>query len=278
LKKAHEAQRAAGFPNLKTGLEAQRAAGFPGAKISLERQRAAGYSNLKKAQEAQRAAGFSGLKKAHEAQRAAGFPALMQYIEKQRALGFPKLKECFEARKANDWRDIRERHHAELLRDIKAANDRKLAEDPTFIPTPLPELESRPRLNIAPPARDTPCPEPGCQTMVAGELGLKIHLRNKHGGYSRRTPFKCAESSCKMYYETEKKARDHFRHVHSGEKVTCLICDRVLCNKVYFKRHLLRMHGIESSEADRLIVGIERREKLKIDDIRHPSKHSGGPD
>ena len=106
--------------------------------------------------------------------------------------------------------------------------------------------------------------------MLAGELGLNMHLRNKHDGYSSRTPFKCAESSCNMYYETEKEARDHFRHVHSGEKVTCPICDRVSINKVYFKRHLRRMHGIAGSEVDRLIVESERGEKLKIDDIKHP--------
>ena len=67
----------------------------------------------------------------------------MQYHEEQRALGFPVFKEYIEAQRANGWLALRERHHAELLRDIEAANKRKLAEDPTFIPTPLPELESR---------------------------------------------------------------------------------------------------------------------------------------
>jgi hypothetical protein len=82
-------------------------------------------------------------------------------FEQQRALGFPSLKIASEKQRASGYREVRERRRVQLLRDIEAANQRKLAEDPTFEPPPpLPDLPDRASAN--PRLGYQVCPRPGC--------------------------------------------------------------------------------------------------------------------
>ena len=246
LKKAYESLRAADFPNLKKAHELQRAADFPNLRKAHEAQRAAGFPNLKKAKEAQRAAGFPSLKKAQEAQRAAGFPSLKKSWEAQRAAGFPVFKEYHAEQGPLGYPMIRKARFDELLRDIEAANKRKLAEDPAFVPSPLPDLESMPR-NAYPKHTGTiPCPEPGCKSKLANERTLATHIRMMHSRCSIDTPHKCKEPSCNRYFPTEKKASQHYYNTHGRPKPSCPVCDRTFVGHANLKRHM-GLHGIPPS-------------------------------
>jgi hypothetical protein len=214
----------------------------------------------KKFQEEQRALGWpllrtnpnviAGRKRMAEEQRALGFPRLKaatlageKYTEEQRAIGFPMLKIAVEKQRASGYREVREKHRANLLRDIEAANKRKLAEDPTFRAPPLP----LPDLQVEPPIRSRRgymiCPRPGCNARLKNETTLKIHLRRMHdGGYSEETPHKCKLTSCNQYYETAQKAHEHFRRVHEAVKAKCPLCDRELSSEKKVNRHLREIH------------------------------------
>jgi hypothetical protein len=208
---------------------------------------------LKKHNEEQRALGWPNLKKAQaraaEEQRALGWPSLkasnnlahMKHMEDQRAAGFPNLKNAFEKLRASGYRGMRESSRAALLRDMEAVNKRKLAEDPTYEPPPLPEIHIEPQ---------TPrrvgylvCPRPGCRARCKDETNIKDHIRRIHdGGYSLETPYKCELASCASYFETPKIARRHFLRVHQAVKARCPLCDRELY-KDKLKKHLRDLHG-----------------------------------
>lgn len=184
-----------------------------------EAQTTASRANIKTLNERLRAAGFPNLIKSVETQRAAGFPNLRKGPdEDERAAGFPALKKAREIIEASDWIDMRKTKHAQLVRDIEAANLRKLAEDPNFVPLPLPDLESRPRVDYRKPVGTIPCPRPGCKKKLRSEQSLKVHLNRMHGGYSAETPYKCRDTSCNMYYATKKEASSHFHKVHGTPK------------------------------------------------------------
>jgi hypothetical protein len=210
-------------------IEEQRALGWPVAKSHPSI-----VAGRKRMVEEQRALGFPRLK--------AGGPARERYLEEQRAIGFPLLKIAVETQRASGYREMRERRRADLLRDIEAANQRKLAEDATFEPPPpLPDLQDRSPFN---PRREYPlCPRPGCYARCKNETTMKIHLRKMHdGGYSEETPHKCKLASCNQYYETAQQAQRHFRRVHEGVKAKCPWCDRELSSKEQLKRHLRGVH------------------------------------
>lgn len=234
-RKLIETQRANDFPNLKKAWEASRAAGFPNAKQSLKNQRAAGFPNAKKGRESQRAAGFPNMRKYRETQRASGWADLKRYHAEQQALGYL---------------ESRQRYHAELLRNIEVANQRRLAEDPTFIPPALPDLDSRPRVRYPPRRSGTiPCPEPGCNSKLSNERTLAIHIQRKHSYYSMETSHKCKDPSCNKYFPTEKKALAHLNGVHRRRKPPCPVCDRIFSSPTALKQHLLQIHGIQPSPA-----------------------------
>jgi hypothetical protein len=184
--------------------------------------------------EEQRALGFRSLKAAHLAGE--------KYIEEQRALGFPLLKIASEKQWASGYREVRERCRAQLLRDIEAANQRKLAEDPTFEPPPpLPDLPDRASAN--PRLGYQVCPRPGCHARCKNEATMEIHIRKMHeGGYSEETPHKCKFASCNNFYESAQKAHRHFQKVHEAPKVRCPWCDRELSSKYNLNRHLRQVH------------------------------------
>jgi hypothetical protein len=147
---------------------------------------------------------IAALGKRIEVQRALGFPNLQghpaqkKYIEDQRAAGFPILEKASEVLRASGYRGFREGKRAALLRDIEAANKRKLAEDPTYKPPPLPDFD----INSGPKAKTSragymKCPRPGCPSRCKDETTMKIHLRRMHNeGYSEETPYKCEFASC----------------------------------------------------------------------------------
>jgi hypothetical protein len=145
--------------------------------------------------------------------------------------------------RAEGYRSIAEMHHTELSRDMAAANERKLAEDLTFQPLPLPILGSRAPARIN--KRGTvPCPQPGCYSMFMNEKRLKIHLLKIHNeDYSEEAVYNCDFAGCNMVFETKQKARQHYYYVHELPTATCLLCDRVLGNEHRLKRHLREMHG-----------------------------------
>jgi hypothetical protein len=207
-------------------------------------QRAANIANAKKSVEQQRAAGFPNLQKGWDSLRAAGFPNLKRANEINKANGFPNLKKGRELAKATGYVRLAQSYHAELIRNIEAANKRKLAEDPTFIPLPLPNLASRPRVNYSKRPGSIPCPEPGCGTKLATEQSLAIHIRRMHSGYSEETPHKCKDPKCKIHYQTEVQALEHYLRVHSKPKARCPVCDKII-HKSSFKRHLVNIHGIK---------------------------------
>jgi hypothetical protein len=213
--KLHKEQRVLGWPIFEKRNEEQRALGWPTLKAasekSLEKQRAAGFPNLREARETQRAEGFTHLKANHA-----------------------KLR-------ASDWRQLREVYRINLLRDIEAANERKLAADPNFKPLPIPDLMSKPRRETSR-VGNIPCPEPGCKRMLKHEKSLKEHMRRYHGGYSKETPHKCEFASCNQYYATEAKAQKHFQTTHLREKARCTWCDRKF-NASNMARHLYYVHG-----------------------------------
>lgn len=209
--------------------DAQRAASIVNLQQSWETQRATGFPNLQKRWEAQRADGFHNFKKAVEVQRASGWPSLRKYHAEQAAVGY---------------KDTLKREHAKLLRDIEAANKRKLEEDPTFKPLPLPDFESRPRVDYPKRRGTIPCTEPGCALKFATEQSLAIHIRRMHGGYSAKTPHKCKDPSCNMYWQTERQASVHFARVHNTPKARCPVCDRVLCDQSNLTKHLQQVHGM----------------------------------
>lgn len=249
LQKDWESERANGFPKSKQALEASRAAGFPGAKQSLKNQRAAGFPNAKKGLESQRAAGFPNLKKVAEIMRAAGFPSLKKAVEEQRASGWADQKKYHAEQQVSCYLELRSRRHAELLRDIESANQRKLAADPTFIPPPLPDLDSRPRVNYRRRLGTIPCPEPGCNSKLSNERTLAIHIQKMHSCYSIETPHKCEDPGCNQYFPTKKKASKHLFNVHRGPKPLCPVCDRVFSRHATLEQHLLLIHGIQPSPA-----------------------------
>jgi hypothetical protein len=47
-----------------------------------------------------------------------------------------------------------------------------------------------------------------------------------------------------IYYETERKAKDHYRRVHLGTVFVWLECERDLKGGLSLKRHLREQHGI----------------------------------
>jgi hypothetical protein len=208
----------------------QRALGWPIFEKRNEEQRALGWPTLKAASE-----------KSLEKQRAAGFPNLREAREAQRAEGFPHLKANYEKLRASDWRQMREVYRINLLRDIEAANERKLAADPNFKPLPIPDLMSKPRRETSR-VGDIPCPEPGCKRMLKHQKSLKEHMRRYHGGYSKETPFKCEFVSCNQYYATEAKAQKHLRTTHLKERARCTWCDREMIAG-NMARHLHYVHG-----------------------------------
>jgi hypothetical protein len=163
-------------------------------------------------------------------------------FEQQRALGFPSLKIASEKQRASGYREVRERRRVQLLRDIEAANQRKLAQDPTFEPPPpLPDLPDRASAN--PRLGYQVCPRPGCHARCKNEATMKIHIRKMHeGGYSGETPHKCKFASCNNFYESAQKAHRHFQKVHEAPKVRCPWCDRELSSKYNLNRHLRQVH------------------------------------
>jgi hypothetical protein len=222
--------------NLLRYKEEQRALGWPGLKAGREKfqqeQHALGGPNA-----------WEAVKKAVEAQRAAGFPHQKAFAEKQRATGWPLIKAHHEKSRAEGYK-IAEMHHAKLSRDIAAANERKLAEDPTFQPLPLPVLGSRAAPTRINKRGTVPCPQPGCYSMFLNEKRLKTHLIKKHNeGYSEEAPHKCDFAGCNLSFETEQKARKHFKNVHRLPTAKCPLCDRVLSNKFKLKHHLREIHG-----------------------------------
>jgi hypothetical protein len=213
----------------KKFLEEQKSLGWP---VAMHPNTVAGRKRL--VEEEQRALGSPSLKAARLARE--------KYIEEQRALGFPLLKIASEKQRAAGYREVRERRRAQLLRDIEAANQCKLAEDPTFEPPPpLPDLPDRSPYKSR---RGYPvCPRPGCHARCKNETTMKIHIRKMHeGGYSEETPHKCKLASCNQYYETAQKAHRHFQRVHEEPKARCPWCDRELSNKDQLNRHLRQVH------------------------------------
>lgn len=167
-----------------------------GGKLISDARRVARNANHQKYLDEQRAAGFPILKRLREAQRASGWAPQKKYDAEQRAIGYPNLRKS---------------RHAKLLRDIEAANRRKLAEDPTFVPSPLPDFESMPRIAHRKYLATVPCPEPGCKQKLSNERTLALHILNKHtySRYSIDTPHKCKDPSCNKYFPTTQKASQH---------------------------------------------------------------------
>jgi hypothetical protein len=80
--------------------------------------------------------------------------------------------------------------------------------------------------------------------MFVSEQRLKTHLIRMHNeGYSEEAPHKCDFAGCNMFFETERKARQHHHYAHDKPTATCPLCDRVLGSEWRLKRHLREMHG-----------------------------------
>ena len=230
------APRAASIANTQKFLEVQRA--------GREAQRAAGFPSLVKGRETLRALGFPSLQKGLETQRAGRFPALQHGRETQRAAGYPALRRARETKRANAILALRKELETQL-------STRKLAEDPTFVPSPLPDFESMPRIAHRRKSPTIPFPEPGCKSKLLTERTLATHILNKHtySRYSIDTPHKCKDPSCNKYFPTTQKASIHYSKIHGTQKPQCPLCDRIYSNPSHWRKHLLLVHGIPPSSA-----------------------------
>jgi hypothetical protein len=120
--------------------------------------------------------------------------------EEQRAAGFPILKEArklnLPALRAAGWPNAqasKAARAARLLRDVQAANMRKLAKDPTYVPQPRLEPIPRREQSCVP---TIPCPKSGCQKLYKNERSLKYHLHRDDPSFSAETPYKCEHDGC----------------------------------------------------------------------------------
>ena len=217
------APRAASIANTQKFLEVQRA--------GREAQRAAGFPSLVKGRETLRALGFPSLQKGLETQRAGRFPALQHGRETQRAAGYPALRRARETKRANAILALRKELETQL-------STRKLAEDPTFVPSPLPDFESMPRIAHRRKSPTIPFPEPGCKSKLLTERKLATHILNKHtySRYSIDTP-------------TTQKASIHDSKIHGTQQPHGPLCDRIYSNPSHWRKHLLLVHGIPPSSA-----------------------------
>ncbi len=76
-----------------------------------------------------------------------------------------------------------------------------------------------------------------CGKMVYKGKTMFEHVKSKH---ENDTPFKCDQ--CPRAYATESYLRQHINSVH--RKLKCHVCGKEVCNKLWFKRHLAKDHGI----------------------------------
>ncbi len=78
---------------------------------------------------------------------------------------------------------------------------------------------------------------PHCHKMFRRGRNYVEHIKSKH---EMDTPFKCDQ--CTKSYGTEAYLRLHVMNVH--RRLTCNICGKDICNKLWFKRHMAKVHGV----------------------------------
>ncbi len=76
-----------------------------------------------------------------------------------------------------------------------------------------------------------------CGKMIYKGLQMTEHIKSKH---ENDTPFQC--ELCPKSFGTEGFLRQHINQVHQKRK--CHVCGKEICNKLWFKRHLAKDHGI----------------------------------
>lgn len=158
------------------------------------------------------------------------------------------MKAYHEKARSEGYRNLAEYNHAVVVRDIEAANRRKLAEDPTYEPLPLPDMASRP-----PPVKrrkaSVRCHDPACHSKrFLNETTLRVHLRRCHGARLEETPYKCKHPDCDEHFETKEGASKHFSRSH-GPRPICPICERSYVDNNSLRHHLVHIHGMERNGA-----------------------------
>ncbi len=83
---------------------------------------------------------------------------------------------------------------------------------------------------------------PYCGKMVNRGVQMTEHVKSKH---ENDTPFKCDQ--CTKAFGTNAFLRLHTLQVH--RRMKCNICGKEICNKLWFKRHMAKVHGVVAENA-----------------------------
>ncbi len=78
---------------------------------------------------------------------------------------------------------------------------------------------------------------PHCDRVFSKNLNYTEHVRSKH---ENNTPFRC--DLCPKAYGTEPFLKIHIHNTHKRPK--CEICGKEICNKLWLKRHMAKVHGV----------------------------------
>lgn len=159
------------------------------------------------------------------------------------------MKAYHEKARSEGYRSLAEYNHATLVRDIEAANRRKLAEDPTYEPLPLPDMECR-SPTVKRRKASIRCPDPACHSKrFLDERTLEDHPRRCHGAPREKTLYKCKHPDCDKHFNTKGGASNHFSRSH-GPFLICPICEKSYVDNDRLRHHLVHIHGIERNEAN----------------------------
>ncbi len=85
------------------------------------------------------------------------------------------------------------------------------------------------------PTRKEPCPH--CGKMINRGYQYTEHIKTVH---ENDRPYKCTE--CSKAFGTEHCMRNHILQVH--RRMKCKICDKEICSKFWYKRHMSKVHGV----------------------------------
>ncbi len=81
-----------------------------------------------------------------------------------------------------------------------------------------------------------------CGKQIYRGTQMTEHVKSKH---ENDTPYKCDQ--CPKSFGTNTFLRQHITQVH--RKLTCNLCGKEICNKLWFKRHMAKVHGVVEDNA-----------------------------
>lgn len=91
-----------------------------------------------------------------------------------------------------------------------------------------------------------------CNKKYPTRYDLKCHLNNVHFGIKKH---KCPD--CEQSFSLKKYMENHLRTVHQRLKIQCELCNSLLCDKIYYIRHILKHKEIDEDLKTALIAKIK---------------------